>query len=153
MHENQNRLGHMPNRPLGEARLVVVDERDDVAAGDVAVVDDGEAGAIEVETRCCAISPAGMVDRMVRACSRPGNVRSSRYFAVAGDLRDALPCGARCGPTARPFAISRLYGVTPQATVRRRPLSATCMARRRDGARRGGAGTVPVPPCHSAAPI
>ncbi len=38
--------------PLGETRLVVVDQRDDVAAGNVAVIDDREAGRVEVEVGC-----------------------------------------------------------------------------------------------------
>ena len=44
--EQEDRLGVVPHDVLGEARLVVGDERDDVAAGDVAVVDDGEPGRV-----------------------------------------------------------------------------------------------------------
>jgi hypothetical protein len=39
----------MANRPRPE-RLVVVDQRDDVAAGDIAIIDDREARRVEVET-------------------------------------------------------------------------------------------------------
>ena len=49
MREQQNRLGDVIDLVLGQTRLVVVDQRDDVAAGDVAIVDDGEAGGVEVE--------------------------------------------------------------------------------------------------------
>ncbi len=34
--EQQDRLGDMPDRALGQTRLIVVDQRDDVAARDVA---------------------------------------------------------------------------------------------------------------------
>ena len=49
MREQQDRLRDMTDRPLGQTRLVIVDERDDVSARDVAVIDDGESGAIEIE--------------------------------------------------------------------------------------------------------
>ena len=47
--QQQDRLRHVADRPLGQARLIVLDQRDDVAAGNVAVVDDGEAGGVEIE--------------------------------------------------------------------------------------------------------
>ena len=46
--EQQDRLGEVPDVALGEARLVVVDQRDDVASRNVAEVDDGETGRVEV---------------------------------------------------------------------------------------------------------
>ena len=48
--EEQYRLGDVVDLVLGQARLIVVDQRDDVLAGDVAVVGDGESGLIEIET-------------------------------------------------------------------------------------------------------
>ena len=47
--DEQDRLGRVADRALGETRLIVVDQRDEVAAGDVAVVDDGEPVAVEVQ--------------------------------------------------------------------------------------------------------
>ena len=48
--KEQNRLGEVIDLVLGQARLILVDQRDDVLAGDVAVVDDGESGLVEIET-------------------------------------------------------------------------------------------------------
>jgi hypothetical protein len=39
----------MPHVGGGQTRLVVLDEGDDVPAGDVAMVDDGETGRVEVQ--------------------------------------------------------------------------------------------------------
>ena len=50
--QQQDRLGDVPDRALGEARLVVVDQRDDVAAGDVAKSTIVKPVRVEVETRC-----------------------------------------------------------------------------------------------------
>ncbi len=47
--EQQHRLGDVPDLALDQAGLVVGDQGDDVSAGDVAVVHQGEAGGIEVE--------------------------------------------------------------------------------------------------------
>ncbi len=46
--EQQDRLGDVPDRPLGQTRLIVFDQRDDIPAGNVAMIDDGEAGGVEV---------------------------------------------------------------------------------------------------------
>ena len=48
--QQQDRLGDVADLPLDQARLIVRDEGDDVPAGNVAVVDDGEARGVEVET-------------------------------------------------------------------------------------------------------
>ena len=64
--EQQNRLGHVADLALGEARLIVVYERDDVPARDVPEIHDREAGRVEVQADA-AISPAGIVERIVRA--------------------------------------------------------------------------------------
>ncbi len=63
--QNQNRLSDVTDRPLGQARLVLLDERDDVASGNVACVDDGEAGGVEVE------GDVGDVARGNRRANRP----------------------------------------------------------------------------------
>ena len=42
MREQQNRLGDVIDLVLSQARLVVVDERNDVASGDVAIIDNGK---------------------------------------------------------------------------------------------------------------
>src|SRR4029450_4765909 len=47
--EQQDGLGGMPNPVSCQARLVIVDERDDVSARNVAVIDDSESAAIEIE--------------------------------------------------------------------------------------------------------
>ena len=47
--DQQDGLGHMTDRAFGQTRLIVLDQRDDVAAGDVAVVDDGEAVSVEIQ--------------------------------------------------------------------------------------------------------
>src|SRR5260221_14641043 len=49
MREDQHRLGDVANGPLGQARLIVVDERDDVTTGDIAIADDREAAGVEIE--------------------------------------------------------------------------------------------------------
>ena len=50
--EQQNGLRDVTDLARGKARLVVVDQRDDVPAGDVAVIDDREAGRVEVRDGC-----------------------------------------------------------------------------------------------------
>src|SRR5436189_4088732 len=47
--QQKNRLGHVANVALDEEWLILLDEVDDVSSGHVAVVDDIEAGDIEVE--------------------------------------------------------------------------------------------------------
>ena len=42
----------MADRALGKAGLIVVDQRDDVPARDVAVVDDRETGAAQSQGGC-----------------------------------------------------------------------------------------------------
>ena len=54
--QQQNRFREMANRPLGEARLVVLDQRDDVAAGDISEVHDREASGVEIETDRCDLA-------------------------------------------------------------------------------------------------
>src|SRR5262245_3171224 len=49
MREQEDGLGGMSNHPRGQARLVIVDERDHVSARNVAMIDDGEPTAIEIE--------------------------------------------------------------------------------------------------------
>jgi hypothetical protein len=49
MREQQNRFRVVIDLVLGETRLVVVDQRDDVPAGHVAKIDNGEAGRVEIE--------------------------------------------------------------------------------------------------------
>ena len=50
MRQQQDRFGPVTNDAVGQARLVILDERHDVDARDVTGIDDGEAGGIEVET-------------------------------------------------------------------------------------------------------
>jgi len=45
--QDQDGLGDVTDRALGQARLVVVDQRDDVASGDVVEVDDREPVRVE----------------------------------------------------------------------------------------------------------
>ena len=47
--EQQNRLRHVPHLALDEKWLVLLDQIYGVASDDVAVVDDGETGGVEVE--------------------------------------------------------------------------------------------------------
>jgi hypothetical protein len=49
MREQQDGLGGMSNHLSCQARLVIVDERDHVSSRNVAVIDDGEPAAIEIE--------------------------------------------------------------------------------------------------------
>ena len=49
MGEQQNGLGDVIDLVLSQARLVVVDERNDVASWDVAIIDNGKGRGIEVE--------------------------------------------------------------------------------------------------------
>ena len=47
--QQQDRLGDMADRARRQTGLIVVDQRDDVPARDVAVIDDGEAAGVEIE--------------------------------------------------------------------------------------------------------
>jgi hypothetical protein len=47
--KEQDRLRGVADRLLGQARLVVLDERHDVSARDIPVIRDGEARSFEVE--------------------------------------------------------------------------------------------------------
>ena len=60
--------------------------------------DDRETGVSKLK-RMAVISPAGMVERMVRACRRLGNERSSMYFAAPLAL-DAPSLRSTLRPTA-----------------------------------------------------
>jgi hypothetical protein len=64
--EQHDRLGDVANLALGEQGLVVLDQRDDVPAGDVPVIDDGESRAIELEAYVADASPRNR--RANRAC-------------------------------------------------------------------------------------
>ena len=66
MDQNQHRLGRMSHEALGQTRLVLVNQRDDVSARHVPGVDDGETGAIEVELH---------VDDLARRNRRPDRPR------------------------------------------------------------------------------
>ena len=57
MREKEHRLGDVTNLALGEQRLVVRDQRDDVSPGDVAVIDDREPGGMEVEAHAADSAP------------------------------------------------------------------------------------------------
>ena len=120
--EQQNRLGEVIDLVLGQARLVVVDERDDVAAGDVAEVDDGEAGGVEVEADGVRDVRAESSSERSRPWSMPGNVRSSMYFAAPVTLASES-LRRTFLPTAR--ATPRLYtdSTDPRSTV---PPNRTC---------------------------
>ena len=87
--EEEDRLLGVAHLAFDEVGLVVLDERDDVAAGDVAVIDDGEAGAVEVE-----------VDG--RHLAAPGSWRGSCARAASpgsGGRRRSAPCRGPCrGP-------------------------------------------------------
>jgi hypothetical protein len=86
----------MPNVSLHEERLILLDEVDDVSARNVAVVDDGEAGEIEVEfdrphassrnrgSNCSAVEHSGenQIVRIERAAGGfPDSVLSSNVVA------------------------------------------------------------------------
>ena len=89
MREQQDRLRDVADRALREARLIVLDQRDDVAARNVAVVDDGEAGGVEVEADVRDL--AGRDGRSDRA--RVQEIRETEVVDVprrAGDLLDAF---------------------------------------------------------------
>jgi hypothetical protein len=85
--DQQDGFGDVPHVALGEARLVVVDQRDDVAAGNVAMVGDDEPFAgrqIDVprwssRTACPGTS--------CRRCKPPRPSPSHRH-----------PYDGRCGP-------------------------------------------------------
>ena len=48
MGQQHDRLGEMTDLTLGQARLVVVYQGDDISAGHVAIVDDRESGGVAV---------------------------------------------------------------------------------------------------------
>ncbi len=109
--EQQDRLRDVPDHVLGQARLIVDDERDDVAAGDVAVIDDGEARRVEQRVDG-ADAAAGdrrpdrppvqhaREDEVVDVLRRPGDLVdpvAARDVAANGGHRQALGSGL---PTA-----------------------------------------------------
>ena len=90
--EEQDRLLGVAHLAFDEVGLVVLDERDDVAAGDVAVIDEGEAGAVEVEVdgRQLAGRDRG-ADRSPVQHSREAEVVDVARRAAG--LVEALPAG------------------------------------------------------------
>jgi hypothetical protein len=56
MRNHQDGFGDVANLGCCEARLVFVDQRDDIPTRHVAVIDDGEAGPIEVVADVCDLS-------------------------------------------------------------------------------------------------
>ena len=86
MRQQQNRLGDVIDLVLGQARLIVVDERDDVAAGDVAIIDDGETGRGRSRGEWGRARPRGIVERMVRAVEHARERQVVDVFRGAGDF-------------------------------------------------------------------
>ena len=89
MREQHDRLGDVTDLAFDQARLIVVDQRDDVAAGNVPVVDDGETRGGEV--RADVDERAGRN----RGSNRPAMQHAGKLQVVdvvrsAGDLLDAL---------------------------------------------------------------
>ena len=87
--EQQDRLGDVADLALDEARLVVLDQRDDVAAGNVAEVDDRE--AVRIEWKGDVGNRAGRDRRANRAPVE--QVRKRQVVDVSrgtGDLVSAL---------------------------------------------------------------
>ena len=99
--EENDRLGEMPNLRLDEEGLIVLDERDDVAAtgGNVAVVHDREAGGVEVEADVRDASARnGRADRP--PVQHSGKAEIVGVLGGAGRLADpvlACDAGADCG--------------------------------------------------------
>ena len=117
MRQQQNRLRDVANRPLGETRLVFVDERDDVSAGDVAEVDDRETVGVEVESDGRDLAGGDGRSDGARV-QEVGEREIVEVFRGAGDFR--APSLRR---TLRPTASSReawrrLYGRGRQAVFR-----------------------------------
>jgi hypothetical protein len=81
----QERLSHMKDVVLGQTRLIVVDQRNDVAPGNVAEIDDGEAGGVEGEADVGQASARdGGADR--RAVQHAGKRQIVDVLGRAGDL-------------------------------------------------------------------
>ncbi len=57
MREKQNRLGEMMDFVSRQTRLVVVDQRDDISPGDVAMIDDRKAGGLEFQRNRVDLAP------------------------------------------------------------------------------------------------
>src|SRR5438132_12761719 len=73
----------------GQARLIVVYQRDDVAAGNVAMIHDREAGSVEIEANRGDLSARnGGSDRA--AVEQAGERQVVDVAGLAGDLRRAL---------------------------------------------------------------
>ena len=93
--EQQDRLGDVPDLAFGQARLVVLDERDDVAAGHVAVVGDGETVRVEVEaSRKGSLRGGWSTGSSPRGASRESSGR--RCTAPPRSFSKGLPCAGRC---------------------------------------------------------
>src|SRR5687767_4866974 len=92
--QQHNRLCDVPNLLLGEQRLIVLDQRDDVTASDVAVIDDRESCTIELKAEIAdaptryrradgaRVQHAGE-DEVVHVLRRPGDFLDG---VLAGDV-------------------------------------------------------------------
>jgi hypothetical protein len=63
--QHHNRFGDVPHARRREERLILVDQRDDVASWNVAVVNDREPGPVEVVTNLRNLAGRPL-DRIVR---------------------------------------------------------------------------------------
>ena len=86
MSEDEDRLRDVPDLALDQAGLIVLDERHDVAARHVTVIDDRETIPIEIEVDAADLaSRDGRSDR-----SRVKKARKGQIVDVARTARDLL---------------------------------------------------------------
>ncbi len=84
--EQQNRLGEMMDFVRRQTRLVVVDQRDDVSAGNVAMIDDGKAGGLEFQRNGVDLAP----DNRRPHGSAVQHARKCQIVDVTGDTGDLV---------------------------------------------------------------
>src|SRR3954465_4950177 len=89
MRQQQDRFGKMPDALASEARLIVLDQGDDIAARHVAVIRNREAAGVEVEVDARNLSTRN------RGANGAGVKQSGKREVVdiarrAGDLLDAF---------------------------------------------------------------
>ena len=84
MRQQQYGLGDVPNLSLGEQRLVVLDQRNDVASGDVAVIHDREPGAIELAPQEAVVEARVMRNEDAPGEARPAPKKPSKVSITVG---------------------------------------------------------------------
>ena len=123
--QQHDRLGDVTDDALRQARLIVVDQRDDVPARNVAMVDDRESGGVEVQAD---VDECRRRESSSGWCGRAADWETSDRRRSARRRRPCrrLPCEGRCG--RRPYADARASRPIMLFFSGRRAITATTAA-------------------------